>query len=98
MSGKQTTQKDIVEAARTNDAFRREVMTGDHEQVVVMAIPEGGEIGEEVHPATDQLLLFVEAGRAASAERRFRSGRAISSSFGPVPAITSSTREAVRCA
>jgi len=51
---------DIFEAARTNDAFRREVITGKHQQVVVMTIPPGGEIGEEVHPGTDQLLVFVD--------------------------------------
>ena len=51
---------DIIEAARKNEAFRREVITGEHEQVVVMAIPPGGEIGEEVHPDTDQLLIFVD--------------------------------------
>jgi mannose-6-phosphate isomerase-like protein (cupin superfamily) len=50
----------IVEAARSNDAFRREVMTGEHQQVVLMAIPPGGEIGEEVHPDTDTALLFVD--------------------------------------
>ena len=44
---------DITEAARANGAFRREVITGEHEQVVVMTIPPGGEIGEEVHPDTD---------------------------------------------
>jgi mannose-6-phosphate isomerase-like protein (cupin superfamily) len=51
---------DIVAAARSNDAFRREVLTGDHEQVVVMTIPPGGEIGDEVHPDTDQVLAFVD--------------------------------------
>ncbi len=50
----------IVEAARSNDAFRREVMTGDHQQVVLMTIPAAGEIGEEIHPNTDQALLFVD--------------------------------------
>jgi mannose-6-phosphate isomerase-like protein (cupin superfamily) len=56
---------DIVSAARSNDAFRREVITGEHEQVVVMTIPVGGEIGEEVHPDTDQVLAFVDgAGEA----------------------------------
>jgi mannose-6-phosphate isomerase-like protein (cupin superfamily) len=54
---------DILAAARSNDAFRREVMTGEHEQVVVMTIPPGGEIGEEVHDDTDQVLVFVD-GRA----------------------------------
>jgi len=51
---------DILDAARTNEAFRRVVLTGKHEQVVVMTIPRGGEIGDEVHPGTDQLLLFVD--------------------------------------
>jgi mannose-6-phosphate isomerase-like protein (cupin superfamily) len=51
---------DIVAAARSNDAFRRVVITGDHEQVVVMTIPPGGEIGEEVHETTDQVLAFVD--------------------------------------
>lgn len=56
----QRNRVDIVEAARTNDAFRREVLTGEHEQVVVMTIPPAGEIGDEVHEETDQLLVFVE--------------------------------------
>ena len=51
---------DVFRAARENDAFRREVTTGDREQVVVMTIPPGAEIGEEVHPDTDQVLLFVD--------------------------------------
>jgi mannose-6-phosphate isomerase-like protein (cupin superfamily) len=54
---------DVLDAARTNDAFRREVVTGEHEQVVVMTIPPGGEIGAEVHPTTDLVLVFVD-GRA----------------------------------
>ena len=56
----QRTRADVIEAAWKNEAFRREVITGEHEQVVVMAIPTGGEIGEEVHPDTDQLLIFVD--------------------------------------
>ena len=50
----------IMEMARENDDFRREVITGEHSQVVLMAIPAGGEIGEEVHPDVDQILVFVE--------------------------------------
>ncbi len=55
-----TTRVDILRAARRNEAFRRAVVTGDHEQVVVMTIPPGEAIGEEVHPDTDQLLIFIE--------------------------------------
>lgn len=51
---------DIMALARTNEHFRREVMTGPHMQVVVMTIPPGEEIGAETHPETDQVLLFVE--------------------------------------
>jgi mannose-6-phosphate isomerase-like protein (cupin superfamily) len=51
---------DILAAAWSNPAFRRVVLTGDHQQVVVMMIPPGGEIGDEVHPHTDQTLAFVD--------------------------------------
>jgi mannose-6-phosphate isomerase-like protein (cupin superfamily) len=51
---------DIIQLARSNDAFRREVATGEHSQVVVMTIPPGEEIGEEVHQENDQLLVFVD--------------------------------------
>jgi mannose-6-phosphate isomerase-like protein (cupin superfamily) len=51
---------DIVALTKTNEAFRREVVTGEHSQVVVMTIPPGGEIGEEVHDGVDQVLVFVE--------------------------------------
>jgi mannose-6-phosphate isomerase-like protein (cupin superfamily) len=60
MTTEQGSQVDFVSAARSNEAFRREVMTGDHSQVVVMTIPPGGEIGEEVHDGTDQVLAFVD--------------------------------------
>lgn len=51
--------EDIVALAKQNDNFRREVVTGSHSQVVLMSIPQGGEIGEEVHPNVDQTLVFV---------------------------------------
>jgi mannose-6-phosphate isomerase-like protein (cupin superfamily) len=51
---------DVAARARENEAFRREVVTGKHCQVVLMTIPAGGEIGEEVHDHVDQTLLFLE--------------------------------------
>ncbi|HEX6208626.1 MAG TPA: cupin domain-containing protein [Actinomycetota bacterium] len=53
---------DIMRLASENEDFRREVITGEHGQVVLMTIAAGGEIGEEVHDDVDQILLFV-AGR-----------------------------------
>ena len=51
---------DIVGAAWSNEAFRRVIFTGAFQQVVVMTIPPGGEIGDEVHRGTDQALAFVD--------------------------------------
>ena len=53
-------RSDIFEAVWTNDAFRREIVSGSRQQVVVMTIQPGDEIGEEVHPDTDQSLVFVD--------------------------------------
>ena len=65
---------------RENDDFRREVATAEHSQVVLMTIPAGEEIGEEVHEGIDQLLVFVE-GEAeaivAGQSSRVRSGQAV---------------------
>lgn len=51
---------DVVQRVHDNDAFRRELLTAAHAQVVLMTIEAGGEIGEEVHETTDQVLLFLE--------------------------------------
>lgn len=53
---------DIVERTRRNSYFREVVSTGPHCQVVVMSIPPGEDIGEEVHQAVDQVFVFVEGG------------------------------------
>ena len=50
---------DIVAAAKENSFFRQVLSTGKYAQVVVMSIPPGGEIGEEVHEHVDQVLAFV---------------------------------------
>jgi mannose-6-phosphate isomerase-like protein (cupin superfamily) len=69
---KAETKLDVASVARENQAFRREVVTGAHSQLVVMTIPRGGEIGEEVHARVDQILLFVdgEAEAVLDGERR----------------------------
>jgi mannose-6-phosphate isomerase-like protein (cupin superfamily) len=51
-------RNDFVALVRDNQAFRREVITGEHSQVVAMTIPSGEEIGEEVHDV-DQILMFL---------------------------------------
>ncbi len=50
----------IYEIARKNSNFRTVVDTGKQAQVVVMSIPEGGEIGMETHKTIDQTLIFME--------------------------------------
>lgn len=59
----------IVQMAEENSEFRKVVMTGERMQVVLMAIPEGGEIGGETHEGHDQVLIFVQgAGKAKIGE------------------------------
>lgn len=52
--------EDLNQKARQNSYFREVLETGKYTQVVVMSIPPQGEIGEEVHPETDQILYLVE--------------------------------------
>jgi mannose-6-phosphate isomerase-like protein (cupin superfamily) len=49
----------IATVAEQSADFRRVLWTGEHTQLVVMTIPPGGEIGEEVHDEVDQILTFV---------------------------------------
>lgn len=48
----------IVEAAASNEFFRRVLFTGAKSQLVVMSIPPGGEVGEETHEHVEQTLYF----------------------------------------
>lgn len=77
---------DIIEAAPSNRTFRTVLSTATHAQVVVMCIPPGGEIGEEVHGDLDQVLIFVQGDGLAILD-------GIESAVGPgtlvhVPALT----------
>lgn len=49
----------IADIAKENASFRKVLWTGKHSQLVAMTVPVGGEIGDEVHETTDQLLSFV---------------------------------------
>ena len=63
-------RRDMFEAAKENDAFRRELVTGPHSQIVLMTIQPGDEIGEEVHDHVDQVLIFVEGDGRSVVEGR----------------------------
>lgn len=53
---------DIEKATFANEDFRRVLYTSKHQQLVVMSIVPGGEIGEETHADVDQFLR-VEMGQ-----------------------------------
>jgi mannose-6-phosphate isomerase-like protein (cupin superfamily) len=53
----------LKKLARENENFRKVLLTGKQSQLVAMHLAPGEEIGEEVHPAIDQLFL-IEDGRA----------------------------------
>lgn len=50
----------LIEAARRNHDYRRVIHTGDRSQLVVMAIPPFGEIGEEAHRTVEQSFFIIE--------------------------------------
>jgi len=51
--------KDNIEKATLeNTNFRKVLYTGKHVQLVLMTLRPGEEIGEEVHPDTDQFFRF----------------------------------------
>jgi len=52
---------DIEQATLANEDFRRVLYTGHHLQLVLMSLPPGCDIGEEVHADRDQFFR-VEAG------------------------------------
>lgn len=63
--------EDVVRLARENENFRQVLFTTDRSQLVLMSIPVGAEIGEEVHDGIDQVLAFVDgAGEAVLAGER----------------------------
>jgi mannose-6-phosphate isomerase-like protein (cupin superfamily) len=53
---------DILQAARSNEDYRRVLFTGTKSQVALMTIPEGGDIGPETHLNVEQ-LIFIASGQ-----------------------------------
>lgn len=51
--------ENIIELVKQNSFYRKEIITGLHSQVVIMSIPAGEDIGEEIHEV-DQTFFFVE--------------------------------------
>ncbi len=49
----------IATVAEQSGDFRRVLWTGAHSQLAIMTIPPGGEVGQETHHGTDQILTFV---------------------------------------
>jgi mannose-6-phosphate isomerase-like protein (cupin superfamily) len=51
--------EDVLRLAKENENFRQVLFTTEMSQLVLMSIPSGEEIGEEVHRGVDQVLAFV---------------------------------------
>ena len=52
--------RDIEKETISNDYFRKVLFTADRLQLVIMCIKPGEDIGEEVHPTTDQFFRIEE--------------------------------------
>ena len=62
---------DIEQATLENTTFRTVLFTGGHEQLTVMRLQPGEDIGREVHDDHDQFLR-IEEGRARGRVRQER--------------------------
>jgi len=71
---------DIDDTTNKNDNYRKVLHTAKKEQLVVMSLPKGGDIGSEKHPRTDQFIR-VEGGQGKAVlngvERPMRDGTAL---------------------
>ena len=56
----------IATVAEQSAEFRRVLWTGENSQLVIMTVPPGGEIGDEVHEGIDQILSFVSPAASAT--------------------------------
>src|SRR5438046_1495312 len=81
----------IATVAEQSADFRRVLWTGRHAQLVVMTIPPGGEIGEETHEDTDQILTFVSGTAEADV-----AGQTTQVTQGDLVAVPAGTRHNVR--
>lgn len=68
--------EDVRKIAKRNTWFRHVVYTGRFSQLVLMSIPAGEELGDEIHDSSDQIFVVVEgegdavlAGKARQANR-----------------------------
>ncbi|HLO80716.1 MAG TPA: cupin domain-containing protein [Chitinophagaceae bacterium] len=63
---------DIEDLTLDNDNFRKVLYTGNHLQLVLMSLKPGEEIGQEVHPNTDQFFRFESgAGKCTIDENNY---------------------------
>lgn len=51
--------------ALSNTNFKKVLETGQYMQVELMSVPHEGEVGEEVHPDSDQLLYLIDGAGTA---------------------------------
>lgn len=62
--------KSFQKAASENEYFRNVLYTGKRSQLVAMSLAPGEEIGEEIHPATDQTFFFIDGTGEAILDRK----------------------------
>jgi len=53
-------QGNIKRLAKDNTNFRHVLYTGTYSQLVLMSLAPGEDIGEEIHPNTDQMLFVAD--------------------------------------
>ena len=79
-AGRSFFAEDVLALARRNENYRQVLYTTGLSQLVLMSVPTGCDIGEEVHEGIDQVLAFVEGQGEAVVEgerRRVSAGSVV---------------------
>lgn len=63
---KKATHVNIIQEAERNQSYRKELVTGDHSQVVLMSLKPQEDIGSEVHDVDQTLVLVTGKGSLLS--------------------------------
>jgi mannose-6-phosphate isomerase-like protein (cupin superfamily) len=89
---------DLKAIAKENEYFRQVLFTGDHSQLVVMALNQGDEIGEEVHEVDQFIYALKGRGEAilAGAVKPFVKGEALCVPAGSLHNVRNSGDETMK--
>ncbi len=91
--------KNFQNVASENEFFRNVLYTGKLTQLVAMSLVPEEEIGEETHPATDQIFFFIDGKGQATVDHKplpVSAGEVLCVPAGTLHNIRNTSKEALK--